>query len=85
MTGVTLEQIVPIFKKCLDLADSAPVLKFLNGMSAKDMAELRPALLEFVQAERARLVKLRTLGLTAGFDDKAGMIDVVLAHLKRVG
>lgn len=67
---------VALFKSCLDAGDAAPFLAALTP------AEVTSAgLADFVRAERARLIKLKTLGLSHGWAGRMAVIDAVLARL----
>jgi hypothetical protein len=73
---------IDLFKKGLDALDERPFLAWLAAHDPLD-AEGRSELAAFVDAERARLVKLRSLGLTRGTDERVALVERIRAALAR--
>jgi hypothetical protein len=67
---------VGAFKRALEAADAAEFLAWCDAAPAAsaDVAA-------FLRAERARLVKLKSLGLTRGTDARLAMIDGLLGRI----
>lgn len=67
---------VAAFKRAIDAVDAAGFLDWFNaaGTPPADAAA-------FVRAERSRLVKLKSLGLTQGTDARLALIDDILTRI----
>ncbi len=74
----SLETLVNLYKRAAETGDAGPVLAALADLPA----DTRLSLSDFLASERARLIKLRTLGLTARFEEKKAVTDSILKHLK---
>jgi hypothetical protein len=72
---------VDLFKRGLESLDDAPFVAWLDQhrpLDEESAAELRA----FVNGERARLVKLRSLGLTRGTEERLALVERIRAALK---
>jgi hypothetical protein len=69
------------FKKALDATDARLFLDWLAGQPPIDDA-LRTEMAAFVDGERARLVKLRSLGLTQGTADRLALVEAIRDALR---
>lgn len=67
---------VALFKSCLEAGDAAPFLAALNPAEATSAG-----LVDFVRSERARLIKLKSLGLSHGWAGRMAVVETVLARL----
>lgn len=79
--GTTLEaRAMSLFKQALASGDAAPLEELIGAALAGPGAALaRTSLDRLLSAERARLVKLKTLGLTGDFETKLRLTDGMIA------
>lgn len=73
-----------LFKQALASGDATALHAFLAETLARPDAAARERLAELFRAERARLVKLKTLGLTGDFDAKIRLTEAALALTRGV-
>lgn len=72
---------VDLFKRGLETLDDAPFRSWLEQrrpLDEGDAAQLKA----FVNGERARLVKLRSLGLTKGTDERLALVERIKTALE---
>lgn len=69
-----------LFKQALASGDTAELAALIGAaLAAPDPEPARAALDRLLSAERARLVKLKTLGLTGDFETKIRLTDGMIA------
>ena len=76
----TLPDLVSQYKRAAETGDESDLLVSLDRVPIG----IRKEFAIFVKGELARLIKLRTLGLTAGFEEKSAVTDRILARLKEM-
>jgi hypothetical protein len=78
--------LVARFKSCLDDGDAGPFLAAIESTSPGGAGPAdRAALLDFLRGERARLIKLKTLGLNRGWSERMAIVETILARLEPGG
>lgn len=73
-----------LFKQALASGDGAPLAAFLAEALRQDGSAGGP-LLALLQAERARLVKLKTLGQTGDFERRIGLTEAFIRTVQSGG
>ncbi|MDZ4806320.1 MAG: hypothetical protein SGI90_15785 [Candidatus Eisenbacteria bacterium] len=78
---MTTASAVDRFKKSLEAIDDRVFLDWVEGQAPLDPA-LQGEITAFVQSERSRLIKLKSLGLTHKTDERLALIDRLLRTLE---
>jgi hypothetical protein len=73
---------VVLYKESLELCDPAPLHELFQTVPAADRAGLVASFLEFLKAERGRLVKIKSLGQSHRFEERVKLTDDLIARLR---
>ena len=79
----SFDRAVRLYKEGLDGADPDPLIRFFDGLAPEGRKELASSLTPFLEAERARLVKLKTLGQSRDFEPRIRMTEALIARTRR--
>ena len=77
-----LDAFVRLYTAGLEARDETSFVELLRTVSAGERTALLHDLSTFLAAERARLVKLKTLGLTAGYEEKIRYTEGLLSWVR---
>jgi hypothetical protein len=82
MTRDHLDHAVRLYKEGLDRSNPEPFLEFVRGLSPGERGSLSSPLREFLKSERARLVKLKSLGLSQDYEPRIAMTEKLVSVLE---